>query len=60
MNWFGFEVYGPAQVKSGTGFRTEWYLGAILMGWGHSAYRMMPPIAQKYHSGAMRYKTPFL
>jgi hypothetical protein len=22
------------------------------MGWGYSAYRKTPPIAQKYHSGA--------
>ena len=44
----------------GTGFRTERYLGAILMAWGYSAYRMRVSIAQKYHYGAMRYKCRLL
>jgi hypothetical protein len=49
-----------AQVISFTGFRTEWYLRAILMDWGYSAVPDEGPIAQKYHSSAMRYKHPIM
>jgi hypothetical protein len=36
--------FPAAQVISCIGFRTECYLGAILMAWGYSAYRTMARI----------------
>jgi hypothetical protein len=34
-------------VVAGTEFGAEWYSGALLINWGHSAYRKKPSIAQK-------------